>query len=772
MLIAVLAGFALSVFVPLIHRLLPRISGLIFSLLPAVIFLWFLYLLPSVVAGEGLWLTYNWIPALDIELSFFLDGLSLFFVLLISGFGFFIFLYSSSYLKGHRYFDRFFIYLFLFMSSMLGLVLSGNLISMFVFWELTSLSSYMLIGFYNENEISRKNALQAMLVTVLGGLAMMAGIILTGIMAGSYCFSELLNSREVLQDHPWYLIALVLMLLGAFTKSAQFPFHFWLPNAMAAPAPVSAYLHSTTMVKAGIYLLARISPVFGGTPEWSFILTTFGGLTMFMGALLAIQYTDLKKILAYTTISALGVMVFLIGIGTTLAIQAAMVFLLAHALYKGTLFLVTGNIDHETGTREVNELSGLAKKLPYTAYAAVLASMSMAGVMPFFGFIAKEILYEAALDFSAGNILIMLAVFITGVIFTALAIEIAWGVFFGPFKETPKKAHEAPWFMIAGPVLFASLGLIGGLFAEFLIQPLLGSSATAVLNVEQVLKLTLWHGFTLVLLLSLLTLFFGYLIFRVRYKIRGWTGGSFQSIYRFGPAAGYQKLIPGLLSLATAQTRFFQNGSLRNYISSIVGFFTFLILLTFATRNLEFDLAGRLALFTELRIYEVVMTGLIIIAFFIIINARSRLTTLVAMGVLGYGIAVIFLFYGAPDVAMTQFLIETLTVVLFVLILHRLPSFIHTNRFEGMGYIVVSVVFGLVMASLLLIVTGVPLESELRNIYAEGSYPLGKGRNVVNVILVDFRQLDTLGEIVVLSIAAIGIFSMIKVKYAEGGNKE
>jgi multicomponent Na+:H+ antiporter subunit A len=339
-------------------------------------------------------------------------------------------------------------------------------------------------------------------------------------------------------------------------------------------------------------------------------------------------------------------------------------------------------------------------------------------------------------------------------------------VFFGPYRETPKKAHEAPALMLAGPVIFASLGLIGGLFAEFLIQPLLGSSATAVLNVEQVLKLSLWHGFTLVLLLSLLTLFFGYLVFKIRFKIRLWAM-SLQPFYRFGPAAGYQKLIPGLLSLATAQTGFFQNGSLRNYISSIVGFFTFLILLTLTTRNLEFDFFARLALFTEFRIYEVVMAGLIIVAFFVIINARSRLTTLVAMGVLGYGIAIVFLFYGAPDVAMTQFLIETLTVVLFVLILHRLPSFIHTNRFEGMGYVIVSVVFGLVMTYLLLIVTGFPLESELRNIYAEGSYPLGKGRNVVNVILVDFRQLDTLGEIVVLAIAAIGIFSMIKVKYAE-----
>lgn len=771
MLVAVLAGFLLSILIPFVHRFLPRISGVIFSILPATIFVYFVSLLPAVVSGDGMVVSYSWIPSLGIEVSFLLDGLSLFFVLLISGFGFFIFLYASSYLKGHRYFDRFFIYLFLFMSSMLGLVLSGNLISMFVFWELTSLSSYMLIGFYNENETSRKNALQAMLVTVLGGLAMMAGVILTGMITGTYTFSELLSSTQVLKDHPWYLVAMILVLLGAFTKSAQFPFHFWLPNAMAAPAPVSAYLHSTTMVKAGVYLLARISPIFGNTPEWQIILTSVGGFTMITGAFLAIQYTDLKKILAYTTISALGVMVFLIGIGTPLAIKAAMVFLLAHALYKGTLFLVTGNIDHETGTREVNELSGLSKKLPYTAYAAVLAALSMAGVLPFFGFIAKEILYEAAMHFSAGNVIIVLAVFLTGVVFTALALEIGFAVFFGKYRETPKKAHEAPLFMLAGPMLFATLGLAGGLFAEFLVQPLLGSSASAVLNVEQVLKLSLWHGFTLVLGLSLLTLLFGYLLFRIRYRIRGWAV-HIQSAYRFGPGAGYQKLIPGLLSLATAQTRFFQNGSLRNYISTIVGFFTMLVLITLGTKSFNFDLWARLSLIQGLRLYEVVMVGLILVAFYIIITSKSRLTTLVSMGVLGYGIAIIFLFYGAPDVAMTQFLIETLTVVLFVLILHRLPSFIEKKRFEGKLSIAVSVIFGLVMAYLLLMVTEFPLESDLRTFYAQEAYPLGKGRNVVNVILVDFRQLDTMGEIAVLAIAAIGIFAMFKVKLDEGGKEE
>jgi multicomponent Na+:H+ antiporter subunit A len=654
---------------------------------------------------------------------------------------------------------------------MLGLVLSGNLISMFVFWELTSLTSYLLIGFYNEDEISRKNALQAMLVTVIGGLAMMAGIILTGTIMDSYSFSDLLNGADVLKAHPLYFASLILILLGAFTKSAQFPFHFWLPNAMAAPAPVSAYLHSTTMVKAGIYLLARISPIFGGTPEWEIILTSIGGITMITGAFFAIQYTDLKKILAYTTISALGVMVFLIGIGTTLAIQAAMVFLLAHALYKGTLFLVTGNIDHETGTRDVTQLSGLSKKMPFTAYAAVLAAMSMAGVLPFFGFIAKEILYEATIHFSAGNLIIIILVFATGVIFSALAIEIGYSVFFGNPKETPKKAHEAPILMIAGPILFATFGLIGGLFAEFLVHPILDSSASAVLNIEHVLRLSLWHGFTLVLGLSLLTLFCGYLVYRVRFKIRHWSL-AIQPFYRFGPESGYQKLIPGLLSVAAAQTKFFQNGNLRKYISTIVGFFTLLVISILLLYNFDLSISNRLTALYDLRLYEIVMIVLILIAFYIIINSNSRLTTIVAMGVLGYGVAILFIFFGAPDVAMTQFIIETLTVVLFVLILHRLPSFVKSKPFEGMGYAAISIAFGVVMTLILLIITEYPLDSELRSFFARESLPLGKGRNVVNVILVDFRQLDTLGEISVLGIAAIGIFAMFKVKYNEKGQNK
>lgn len=762
MLIAVLSGFILAFFAPLVHKIIPRYSGILLSLLPFSIFLYFVSFVGQVEKGSQIQFLYEWIPSLGISLSFQLDGLGLFFALLISGFGTFIFLYAHGYLHGHYNFGRFYLYLTLFMASMLGLVLSDNLISLFVFWELTSLSSYLLIGYYNDSEKSRKSALQAMLVTVLGGLFMMAGVVLAGMVAGTYRFSELLANADVIRNHPYYIPILILVVTGAFTKSAQFPFHFWLPNAMAAPAPVSAYLHSTTMVKAGIYLLARMTPILGGTPEWQFTLTSFGAVTMVMAALLAIQYTDLKKILAYTTISALGVMVFLIGIGTTLSIQAAMVFLLAHALYKGTLFMVVGNIDHETGTRDVNELSGLRKKMPFTAYAAVLATMSMAGVLPFFGFIAKEILYEAALEFSAGKILVIGAVFLTGMIFAALALELGYKLFFGKPVETPKKPHEAPPTMLAGPILFATLGLFGGLFAEFVV-PILKPSSDVVLNFEKVLKLSLWHGFTLVLLLSLLTLLGGFLVYKIRNKIRK-LAAPLENLYKVGPAAIYEKAIPGLIKFATLQTRFFQNGDLKNYIGTIIWVFIGLVLYSFIGNNGVFNFGERFASMSEFRYYDLTIVAMVIVSLVIVIVAKGRLTALIALGVVGYAIAIIFIFYGAPDLAMTQFLIETLTVVLFVLILHRLPGLIHYQKFEGWKYVLVSVVFGLVMTSVVLMVTGDPLDSELRKLYSELSYPEGKGRNVVNVILVDFRQLDTLGEIAVLAIAALGIFSLLKIK--------
>ena len=760
MLAVILLGFLLAIASIPLHRLNSERVGNWLSIVPLGIFVWALTYLDRIILTGYVSESYQWVSSIGLLLSFRLDGLSLFFILLISGVGFFIFNYANAYLHHDSNKGKFFLYLSLFMTAMLGVVMSGNLIILFIFWELTSLSSYLLIGYYHNDEESRKSALMAMLVTVAGGLFVLAGIILLGIEAGTFDLNIILSTPNILANSGNSSVIAILIIIGAITKSAQFPFHFWLPNAMAAPAPVSAYLHSTTMVKAGVFLLARLSPVFTDIPIWQPLLVSVGGFTMVYGALMALTNTDMKKVLAYTTISALGIMVLLLGIGTTVSVQAAMVFLLAHALYKGTLFMVTGNVDHETGSRDLSVLSGLGKKMPYTFYASALASLSMAGVIPFFGFIAKEILYGAAFKSPLASGLIGMATFATGVMFTALAFEFGYKIFLGKQSETPKHPHEAPFAMLIGPVFLATLGLIGGVFSEQLAQPLLHHSSSQILNVDKVLQLGLWHGFTLIFGLSLLTLLLGFLLFRMRSAVVNFSDKySLNSIS--GPEKAYQSSIPALLKTAKRQTEFFQSGILRNYIVIISMTLVALIwLMAFnggGLSTLSFD--G----LTKIKWFEIVFVVLMLVGLVNTLITTSRLTAIVSLGMVGYGTAAIFLYYGGPDVAMTQFLIETLTIVLFVLVLNKLPKFVDVRKGLLIKIAFPAVAFGATMAIILMWVQSLQVVSPLKDYFAQNSYLLAKGKNVVNVILVDFRGLDTLGEISVLAIASIGIFTLLKV---------
>jgi multicomponent Na+:H+ antiporter subunit A len=535
---------------------------------------------------------------------------------------------------------------------------------------------------------------------------------------------------------------------------------------MEAPAPVSAYLHSTTMVKAGIFLLARLSPIFSSLPLWTTLLPIVGGITMVYGAIMALMNTDLKKILAYTTVSALGIMVMLLGIGTTMAVQAAMVFVLAHALYKGTLFMVAGNIDHETGTRDVTVLSGLRKTMPYTFVAALLAALSMSGVLPFFGFIAKEILYDAAAHSPGWSYLTIGATFIAGVIFAALSIELGFKIFFGKLAVLPKKPHEAPKGMLAGPLIAAGLGLIGGLFVEQLAQPLLHHTSNVVLSIDSVLKLTLWHGFTLIFVLSLLTLAAGFGLFLVRKPIRLFAH-KYNLANLSGPESAYLKFIPSLLTLAKKQTQFFQSGLLRNYLIIIALSFVGLVVVVFLFNESMVDWSKLFTTTIGFRWHEIIIVAMMLVAMVLTTTAKSRLTAIVSLGLVGYGTAVIFLFFGAPDVAMTQFLIETLTVVLFILILNKLPDFIVIPTKTRLRLLIPSLLLGLMMTFLLLWLHQATFEPVLKDFFANNSYTQAKGKNIVNVILVDFRGLDTLGEITVLVIAALGVYSLLKIKEAK-----
>lgn len=743
-----------------VHQLYPKHSGNWLSLFPLGIFVFALSKLNQVIEQGVLVEQVRWIELLNLNFTLRLDGLSIFFVLLISGVGFLIFNYANGYLKEDKNKGLFYLYLSLFTTAMLGVVMSGNLIVLFIFWELTSLSSYLLIGYYHDSEESRKSALMAMLVTVTGGLFMLSGFILLGNEVGSYELDDIFKSSNVLSESKLKPIIAILILIGAITKSAQFPFHFWLPKAMAAPAPVSAFLHSTTMVKAGIFLIARLTPIFADTEVWSLLLIHIGAITMVYGALFAIIQNDMKKVLAYTTVSALGIMTMLLGIGTTISIQAAMVFLLAHALYKGTLFMVTGNIDHETGSRDISVLSGLGKLMPFTFYSAALASLSMAGVIPFFGFIAKEILYGAAFSSPLASGLIGFLTFSTGVMFTGIAFEFGYKIFTGKEASTPKKPHEAPLSMLIGPIVMATLGLLGGVFSEQLAQPILHHSSSQILNVEKVLKLGIWHGFTLIFGLSVLTLVFGYVLYRIRSNILT-RALKFKLNELFGPEHLYNKSIISLLELAKKQTLFFQSGILKNYFIVIIS--TFLILTWYPILHMgKFPSLQSFEELTHLRWYEIVFVLIMIIGLVNTITAKSRLISIVSLGLIGYGTAAIFLYFGGPDIAMTQFLVETLTIVIFVLTLNLLPKFLPIANSSKLKYMGLSLLFGATLTMLLLWIHTLPTPSPVKDFYAQSSYLLAKGRNVVNVILVDFRGLDTMGEIVVLAVTSIGILSILK----------
>jgi len=760
MLAAILSGFLLSFAAPHLHRLTRVASGWLLALLPLALFAYFASFLSAVTAGQVIVSVWNWVPSLGIPLSFYLDGLSLTFALLISGIGALVIVYAGSYLAGDERLGRLYLLLLIFMASMLGMALAGNVITLFVFWELTSISSYLLIGFEHDKASARAAALQALLITGTGGLALLAGLILIGLAGGSFELSALLTQGETLRAHPHYLAMLLLVLVGAFTKSAQFPFHFWLPGAMAAPTPISAYLHSATMVKAGVYLLARLTPMLGGTEEWHYIVTIAGAVTMLLGAMLALAQTDLKRILAYTTVSALGTLVLLIGLGTTQAIKAAMVFLIVHSLYKGAMFLVTGALDHETGTRDVEQLGGLWRVMPVTAAATVLAALSMAGLPPLFGFISKELLYEAKLEAPRAAWLITSAGVLTNVLMVSLAAVIALRPFFGRKRATPKDAHEAPLAMLLGPVLLALMGLVIGVLPDVMATPLISAAVSATRAEATEIKLALWHGLNPILLLSVITVASGAVVYLLRERLR-WLAHRLHALAEWGPPRWYELGLEGVLAFAKGLTRVLQNGYLRVYLMVIVLTTLGLVGTVFFSR-VGF---GWPALQSDIRFYEWVVAAVILGAAVVAVRSTSRLAAVAALGVVGFGVALIYILYGAPDLAKTQFAIETLTVVLFVLVLYRLPRFSnYTSKPARLRDLAIALAVGGLMTTLLLATVATPLQPRLSEYFAAASVPLAKGRNIVNVILVDFRALDTLGEVVVLSIAAIGVFALLRLR--------
>ncbi len=763
MLLVVLAGFILPLILLIVaDKQLKSIYNWLF-LLPAVLFVYFISQI-GMLGENGQYFTYEWVPSLGINLDFKLDGLSMLFSLLITGIGTLVYVYTASYLKGHKYLDRFYAYLSIFMASMLGLVLSDNLLSLFIFWELTSISSFFLIGFNNEDPASRKSSLVALAITGGGGFFLLVGFLLMGSISGTYSIQEMLATQEFFQNHAWYGWILFFVFMGAFTKSAQFPFHFWLPGAMKAPTPVSTYLHSATMVKAGIYLLARFTPLLGGDPYWNYTLLIVGGFTMLFGAFHSLFRTDLKGILAYSTISALGILVFLLGLGNKYALLAAAVFILVHALYKASLFLITGIIDHETGTRDITQLRGLGKVLLPVGIAGGLAALSSAGLPPFFGFVGKDLIYEATL--SADNYMILwtgLAI-LTNVFLLYAGFQAGIRPFIGKLPANFDTVHLPHFTLWMPPLILASLGLLFGIAPSLIDQSLVQPMFTSMSGDISDTPIKLWHGFNTVLALSGLTLALGFaLYFSVKPSMSLERGIA--KLEFIAPIQLAWKSNGLLLRFARRYTGILQNGLLRNYIFTTIGF----LILIFGYKiydgiTINVDIAS----LTAVSLYEFIILGIMVSAIFFAVFSTSRVAAIASMGAVGFSICLFFVFLSAPDLAMTQFAIETLTVILFLLIIFRLPKYLrYSNSPTRIRDGVLAIVFGALITIVALEVLTVNVDNETSRFYAENAYVLAKGKNVVNVILVDFRGIDTLVEIVVLSIAAIGVFSLLKFRKEE-----
>jgi multicomponent Na+:H+ antiporter subunit A len=729
----------------------------------------FLGLIPAALTGYFAWafwlvsangpftVTVPWAPNLGLSLSFHFDGLGVLFAILIAAVGTLIVLYAADYLRGHPDAGKFQISLFAFMGSMLGLVLADNLIALFVFWELTGFTSYLLIGFEHDRLEARRAALQALLVTGAGGLALLAAGILLWQAAGTTSLSEMFAGGLNFAGHPTYVGITALIMLAAFTKSAQFPFHFWLPNAMQAPTPVSAYLHSATMVKAGVYLVARMTPLVGGTALWTYALTVVGALTMIGGSYRAVLESDLKRILAYSTISALGFLMLLLGIGTPQAVVAAVVYLLAHACYKGALFLVAGAIERETGVRDVMALTGLRRAMPRTTLAAMLAAASMAGIPLFFGFIAKEQIYESVGTSTFAGLWpeIVVTAAVVASIFQGTAALIT-GV--SPFVGRPMPAegtHEVPVLLWSGALVLGGAGFVLGL-APAIVDVPVGLAAASIVQDTVPVSLEIWHGVSATLLLSAATLVGSISLFIYRDRMRrvAWPRS-------LGTERLYTLSLASLQAISRWTAPALQSASLRSYVLIVVLTGVAFVATGLATGGV----LPTLSRWTAIEPYEGMVAVLIVAAALLAAFARSNIIAALSLGAVGYGVALIYALFGAPDLAMTQFAVETLTVVIFVLVFYQLRGFGDlSSRLVKTRDALVAAVAGTVIATLVLFIGASGTTSRLSPFFVDAAPTLAHGRNVVNVILVDFRGFDTLGEITVLVTVAIGVRALLLIR--------
>ncbi|MDF2180956.1 monovalent cation/H+ antiporter subunit A [Neptuniibacter sp. CAU 1671] len=751
----------IGAFVPLFTRGKPRsLCAAITAFLPAVSLLLLLLHAPAVFEGETLIERFQWVPSIGLEIAFRLDGYALLFSLLILCIGLLIILYARYYLAAHEDMGRFYAYLVLFMTAMLGIVLSENLLQLWLFWELTSISSFLLISFWSHKSEARKGARMALTVTGMGGLALLAGFVLIAKTIGSYDLSDVLANADLIKESGNYTTILLLILLGAFTKSAQFPFHFWLPHAMAAPTPVSAYLHSATMVKAGIFLLGRFYPALSGTELWFYLVTFTGLATLLVGAYMALFKHDLKGLLAYSTISHLGLIVLLLGLNSDLAAVAAIFHIINHATFKASLFMAAGIIDHETGSRDMRQLNGLWKYMPHTASLAIVAALSMAGVPLLNGFISKEMFFaETVVQNSLGALSWTIPVLATvGATFSvAYSLRFIHDVFFnGEPRNLPKTPHEPPRYMKLPVEILVALCLILGIAPAWVVSGLLTSASAGLLQgAVPEFSLSLWHGLNMPLLMSIIALSAGAFIYYNRERLF-----AFQA--QFPPRDAkleFERILQQLINGCNTLYARLETGSLQHYI-------LLLLMLSVVVAGLPLlSLTDTTEQQANLPIDNLTLTGAVLLTLASVVTVvwhRSRMIALIGASVVGLIVSLLFARFSAPDLALTQLAVEVVTVILLMLALFFLPQ--KTPKESPPARVVrdmgISAIFGGLMATIVYAMMTRPLES-ISDYFIANAKTGGGGTNIVNVILVDFRGFDTWGEITVLGIAGLGIYKLI-----------
>jgi len=783
--------FIMAALLPATHRLIgDRLIGWYVMAVPLVLFAALIRLIPQIAGREIVSASYAWIPDAGIDLAVRVDGLGMIFALLITGVGTLVALYSIYYLSPRESLGHFYVYLLLFMGAMLGVVFSDNLMLLYTFWELTSISSFLLIAFWYHRKGSRYGAQKAMLITVMGGFSLLAGFLMLYFMSGTFSISEIIGMRDVLAGEPMIVPAMFLILLGAFTKSVQFPFHIWLPDAMEAPTPVSAYLHSATMVKAGIYLVALFTPLFGGMEYWFWSLSIAGIVTLLWGAFNAMKQNDLKALLAYSTISQLGLIMSLLGFGSAAlsasaagdpavyaaAGFAALFYMLNHSTFKGLLFMVIGIVDHEIGTRDIRRLGGLMSFMPVTFTFAVIGSFSMAGLPPFNGFLSKEMFFGAAVDIASGQpfaggaeVLFPVVGWLASVFTFIYCTIIVYRTFLGPVQpeKIDRVPHEAPKGMLVAPGILAVLVILIFFFPNVIGKYVIGPAMQVMFpalsrEADLVPEITAWHGVNLPLVMTFGVIALGLLLF---ITFRHW-----RRIYRVAPFRWtmdsiYRGLLQTGEAASTIVTDLYMTGRSRDYFVFIYLFF----LITaggmlFLTGAFEPDFSRG-----PVGIFEISFVIIMAFAAIAMLFVRSRITATLLNGVLGYSVAIFFVFFRAPDLALTQTVIETVTTVLFLLCFHFLPEWkpedspLRTKVVNGL----IAIGAGVLVTAFGLTVQGYDVYGSI-SVYFEESYKLAGGSNIVNAILGDFRAFDTMLEVVVLFIAGIGVYTLIALKPKKG----